>query len=113
MAKNTAPKSVTKNASSKSAGSVAAAPKNATAKVSKSAIKAPTAKTEPFQEEAIGMTAGRVWLVLQEGDQTLSALKKSVDAPSDLVVAAVGWLAREGKLRFEPKGRSMQIGLCD
>lgn len=62
--------------------------------------------------EAIGNAAGNVWHILnEEGPKSLAALKSAVDAPSDLVVAGVGWLAREGKLRFEAKGRTTQIGL--
>lgn len=65
-----------------------------------------------FAPEQIGTTAGQVWHALSERDGlTLSALKKTVDAPGDLVMAAVGWLAREGKLRFTPRGRSVKLSL--
>ena len=60
----------------------------------------------------IGQTAGAVWKVLaEEGEQSLAALKKKIKAPADLTMAAVGWLAREDKLQFESKGRSVQISL--
>lgn len=62
--------------------------------------------------EQIGEVAGLVWHVLAERDgQSLTALKKAVDAPSDLVLAAVGWLAREGKLEFVTSGRTMSVSL--
>lgn len=60
----------------------------------------------------IGIAAGEVWKVLaEEGEQSLAALKKSVDSPSDQVLAAVGWLAREGKLDFKARGRSVKVSL--
>jgi hypothetical protein len=60
----------------------------------------------------IGNTAGDVWQALAtEGPQTLANLKKQVPLPGDLVVAAVGWLAREGKLSFRPNGRSVLVEL--
>ena len=67
------------------------------------------AAIEPIK---IGQTAGEVWRVLaEEGEQSLSALKKKIKAPTDLTLAAVGWLAREDKLQFGSKGRSVQISL--
>jgi len=56
--------------------------------------------------EQIGETAGNVWRALEaKGPQSLAALKKQVKAPGDLVLMAVGWLAREEKLALEQKGR--------
>jgi hypothetical protein len=60
----------------------------------------------------IGHVAGDVWGVLsRNGALTLAALKKEVDAPADLVVAAIGWLAREDKLEFSTTGRSVKVSL--
>ena len=68
--------------------------------------------SKEFSYEEIGRTAGDVWAVLTKKDgQTLAALKKSVDAPADLVVAAVGWLAREEKLDIATSGRSVKVSL--
>ena len=54
----------------------------------------------------------KIWHVLAEqGGQNLPALKKSIDAPAELVLAAAGWLAREGKLSFSASGRSTKISL--
>jgi len=65
-----------------------------------------------LSNDQIGETAGAVWHVLAEhGGQRLTALKKSIDAPAELVVAAVGWLAREGKLDFATSGRSVKVSL--
>lgn len=60
--------------------------------------------------EEVGHTAGLVWQMLHErGGLTPAELKKAVDAPGDLVLMAVGWLAREGKLDFESSGRTVKI----
>ncbi len=54
----------------------------------------------------IGETSGLVWAILREkGPMTLTALKRQVKAPPDVVLMAVGWLAREDKLEVERKGR--------
>jgi Winged helix-turn-helix domain (DUF2582) len=60
----------------------------------------------------IGHVAGEVWGVLsRNGGATLAALKKEIDAPGDVVVAAIGWLAREDKLEFSTSGRSVKLSL--
>ena len=49
----------------------------------------------------IGHVAGEVWGILsQHGELTLADLKKEVPASADLVLASIGWLAREDKLEF-------------
>ena len=60
----------------------------------------------------IGEVAGEIWQLLSEKEaQTLAAMKKSIAAPADVVVAAVGWLAREGKLEFTASGKTLKISL--
>ena len=60
----------------------------------------------------IGQIAGLIWQLLSEqGEQSQASIKSSLDAPSDLVLAAIGWLAREDKLWFATKGRSVVISL--
>lgn len=64
------------------------------------------------QVESIGTVAGMVWHYLNEhGSVTLSKLAREIDEPRDLVMQAVGWLAREGKIQFEEGGRSKSICL--
>ena len=47
----------------------------------------------------IGETAGIVWQIIeQDGPTKLSRLVKDIDAPRDVVMQAVGWLAREDKI---------------
>ncbi|WP_442482989.1 winged helix-turn-helix domain-containing protein [Aeoliella sp. SH292] len=93
--------------SKKSEAAPKPAPKAAAAKKTVAKPAAPL-----LTDDEIGPTAGLVWQTLNDqGAQTVAALKKSVDAPGDLVMAAVGWLAREGKLEFETSGRTVKISL--
>ena len=60
----------------------------------------------------ISQTAGRIWHVLQEnGETTLSQLKKKVDGSTDTINQSIGWLAREDKLNIEKKGNSLKLVL--
>lgn len=60
----------------------------------------------------IGNIAGVVWHALDEnGSMTAAKLVKQVGESRDLVMQAVGWLAREGKVQIEDSGRSRVISL--
>jgi hypothetical protein len=62
--------------------------------------------------EQIGIAAGAVWSYLSDnGETSLATLKKEVSAPADLVLAAVGWLAREEKLEFTVSGKTAKLAL--
>jgi hypothetical protein len=62
----------------------------------------------------VGQTAGLVWQALSEhGAMTPTKLLKLVPAPRDLVMQAIGWLAREDKLVIDDQGRTRTIGLRD
>ncbi len=62
--------------------------------------------------DQIGATAGALWGLLSEkGDATLATIKKEIDAPADLILAAVGWLAREEKLEFTSSGKNINLTL--
>jgi hypothetical protein len=61
----------------------------------------------------IGAVAGVIWHYLDEnGPVTISKLAKDIDAPRDAIMQGVGWLAREGKIRFEETPRSKLISLA-
>ena len=63
--------------------------------------------------ECIGDVAGQVWHYLDaQGPVTLSKLARDVDAPRDLVMQGVGWLAREGKVVFLKGSRSKRVALA-
>jgi len=60
----------------------------------------------------IGETAGLVWSFLRSnGDTSLSALEKGIEAPKAVVSMAVGWLAREGKIELKDEKRAVRISL--
>jgi hypothetical protein len=56
-----------------------------------------------IDSDPIGETAGTLWQLLAEyGPATFACLIQEVGVPESLFYMAVGWLAREGKLEFEP-----------
>ena len=90
----------------------------ATKVVTKSRTKSePKIETQPpvprdLATEQIGIVAGLLWAQLNEqGEQSVSAIKSSLEVPADLVLAAIGWLAREDKLLFRMSGRSVLVSL--
>jgi hypothetical protein len=69
--------------------------------------------TVTYDVSSIGTVAGIVWEFLSaQGPVTLTRLTKEIDAPRDLIMQSIGWLAREGKVRFEDTPRSRVISLC-
>lgn len=62
--------------------------------------------------EQIGETAGAVWHCLFEnGAMSMTKLVKSIDAPRDTVMQAVGWLAREDKITIDESSRGRVVSL--
>lgn len=62
--------------------------------------------------EQIGETAGLVWRALSEnGPLSMTKLSKAVEAPRDMLMHAIGWLAREDKICFDDKGRTRTVAL--
>ena len=62
--------------------------------------------------EQIGAAAGLVWQTLDvEGPMSLAKLTRTVDAPRDMVMQAIGWLAREDKLSIEEGARGRVVSL--
>ncbi|HHK41397.1 MAG TPA: hypothetical protein ENJ50_03165 [Planctomycetaceae bacterium] len=60
----------------------------------------------------IGETAGKVWHVLKDGGKmSMTRLIRSVDAPRDLVLQAIGWLAREEKIEIEQSSKGRYVWL--
>jgi hypothetical protein len=59
--------------------------------------------------DQIGDAAGLVWHHLNEsGSRTLTQLTKEIDAPRDVIMQAIGWLAREDKLAIdEERGKKL------
>ncbi|MBN1395619.1 MAG: winged helix-turn-helix domain-containing protein [Pirellulales bacterium] len=62
---------------------------------------------------SIGETAGAVWRILSaNGPMPIAKLIKGVGEPRDMVVMALGWLARENKINLEDHGRTRVVSLC-
>jgi len=60
----------------------------------------------------IGEIAGQIWHVLDEGGPlSLAKLAKQVDAPRDVIMQAVGWLAHEEKVEIEETSRGRVVSL--
>jgi hypothetical protein len=103
-------------AKKKAASSASAASETATA-TKKPAIKSASngdssTATAVLGAEQIGLTAGSVWLYLSDnGETSLTALKKEIGGSGDLVLAAIGWLAREEKLDFTVSGKTVKVAL--
>jgi len=65
-----------------------------------------------YDVQTIGTVAGYIWHNLnRNGPMTLSKLARHINAPRDLVMQGVGWLAREGKVTFHEGTRSRVISL--
>ena len=102
-----AKKKPTKKRTTKTAIEKKAAAEPSAKRVAKKTVAKPT-----IDEDAIGSAAGAVWGCLRDGGpQTITSMKRAVATPSDVTLMAIGWLAREGKLEFVTKGRSVTIGL--
>lgn len=70
--------------------------------------------TTAYGVDQIGETAGDVWQLLHaQGPLTYARLAKQLDVPRDVVMHAVGWLAREGKIVIRESGRSRVVALQD
>jgi hypothetical protein len=70
------------------------------------------AQTMTEEMDLIGRTAGAVWHFLrEEGPVTLTKLSKEIDAPRDIVMQSLGWLAREGKIAYFDGARTKRVGL--
>lgn len=65
--------------------------------------------------ELIGNNAGLIWNALNEKNNlTIKELKKASKIKTDKVLyAALGWLAREGKLAFNEAEEEVVVSLCD
>lgn len=63
-------------------------------------------------EAEIGEAAGISWQYLeQHGVTTLSKLKQGTKLSDQLLLMALGWLARENKLNLVQQKRSVKISL--
>ena len=60
----------------------------------------------------IGTVAGKIWEELNKVDtMTVNAMMKTTGEKKDVVLMAIGWLAREEKLTATKKGASVIYSL--
>ena len=86
--------------------------KKSVAKKSSNSVPVKGGRQRVLTGDEIGQVAGDVWHLLDdENHLTLTSIKKSIDAPEPLILAALGWLAREGKLQFATSGRTTKVSL--
>ncbi|HVA51096.1 MAG TPA: winged helix-turn-helix domain-containing protein [Pirellulales bacterium] len=63
-----------------------------------------------FQQ--IGETAGVIWRLLDErGPLSMAQVVKQSGEPRDLVMLALGWLAREDKIAIDGESRGRTVSL--
>lgn len=63
--------------------------------------------------EVIGSWAGLVWSALNESSKlTVKALKKATKLKEKELYAALGWLAREGKVTIAETETDVEVELC-
>jgi hypothetical protein len=62
--------------------------------------------------EAIGDAAGKVWRYLEaQGSRSVSQIQRDTRLSQSLTYLALGWLAREDKVRFAQERRALLVGL--
>jgi len=60
----------------------------------------------------IGEMAGDIWRLLDgNGPMSTAKLVKELNAPRDVVMQALGWLAREDKIQIDEESRSRLVSL--
>ena len=67
-----------------------------------------------MMKDKVIQTTGRIWKLLGEkGPISVSQLAKSLKASEEITNQAVGWLAREDKIKYIKKGTRFIISLVD
>ena len=62
--------------------------------------------------EKIGISAGLVWTALQSGELNVKAVKKATKLTEKDLNLALGWLAREGKVKFNELEGELFVALA-
>ena len=61
--------------------------------------------------EKIGDNAGIIWTALEDGELNVKAIKKATKLTEKDLNLALGWLAREGKVKFTEVDGELFISL--
>lgn len=62
--------------------------------------------------EKIGINAGLVWTALENGELSAKAIKKSTKLNEKDLNLCLGWLAREGKVKFNEAEGELIVSLA-
>lgn len=63
-------------------------------------------------QDQIGMSAGQIYEFLNNnGETTVTKMKKELDLKGNFADLGLGWLAREGKVEISKKGSSVNVRL--
>lgn len=62
----------------------------------------------------IGQAAGQIWHMLSTASEkvNIADVAKRTKLTSQLAYQGLGWLAREGKIEYEQKGRTIYVSLA-
>ena len=65
--------------------------------------------------EQIGRAAGAIWKCLEQerGVLSMAKVKEKTGLDTEAMLLGLGWLAREGKVLLEKRGRSVRITLAE
>lgn len=61
--------------------------------------------------EKIGISAGLIWSTLETGEKNVKAIKKATKLAEKELNLGLGWLAREGKVKFKEVDGEMFVDL--
>ena len=63
--------------------------------------------------EKIGQAAGQIWHMLSMASEkvNIADVPKQTKLTTQLAYQGLGWLAREGKIEYEQKGRTVYVSL--
>lgn len=65
-------------------------------------------------KEKIGETAGKIWKVLKEKEEVdIAQLPRILNEKSVIVYQALGWLARENKIKYRTKANKSFVSLIE
>jgi len=62
--------------------------------------------------EKIGINAGLIWSVVENGELNVKAVKKATKLAEKDLNLALGWLAREGKIKFNEVESEVFVSLA-
>ena len=62
--------------------------------------------------EQVGITAGKVWHLLNDsGPLTVAQLKKKLSGSGEILSFSLGWLAREDKIDISQEKKTIKVAL--